>query len=184
MTGGPPAVLFGKNIMFSNKNREPGYKAEKGKDGMMKGLFAAQAILLGHVLLVCAIFFVMVFFQGVVRYMPWIFLSVGSVIAFFIWRIYAKMKREHKNLGDILRDPMFDGRSIEISFMGGAMQLKLGQPTAPLLIEDANPGAVRQIETRPAMQIRELTALAVLFERKLITEDEYNKAKSDLLSSQ
>ena len=169
--------------MFSSKNRDQDAREEKNKDTMMKGLFAAQLILLGHVVLVCAIFFVMVFFQGVVRYMPWIFLTVGSIIALVIWRIYAKMKREHKNLGDILRDPMFEGRSIEISFMGGAMQLKLGQPAAPLLIEDANPGAVRHNETRPALQIRELTALAVLFERKLITEDEYNKAKSDLLSS-
>jgi len=170
--------------MFSKKNRTRDDREEKNKDGMMKGLLVAQVILLGHVVLVCAIFFVMVFFQGVVRYMPWIFLAGGAIIAFIIWRIYAKMKREHKNLGDILRDPMFEGRSIEISFMGGAMQLKLGMPAAPLLIEDANPGAARQNETRPALQVRELTALAVLFERKLITEDEYNKAKSDLLSSE
>ncbi len=156
-------------------------KTGKGKDGLMKGLLVAQVILLAHVVLVCAIFIVMIFFRGVVHYMPWIFLSGGAAVGFVIWRVYAKMKREGKNIAELLRDPMFEGRSVELSFLGGVMQVRLGQPRAPLLLEDAHPDARRTGETRPALQVRELAALAVLFERKLITEEEYTKAKKDIL---
>jgi hypothetical protein len=94
------------------------------------------------------------------------------------------MVREGKQLRDMLALPALKGRTIEVSILGGMASLRL-----------ENPGNT-SIDQRPRLtehsghlidsgnyQLRELSELADLYNKNLITLDEYNKFKTKLIDS-
>jgi len=78
---------------------------------------------------------------------------------------------------------MFSGRPVEVNIMGGLASFKMGRPgNAPAL--DINQSKqFLQIEDPTTMRIKELTNLARLLEDKMITQEEYNKAKQQIFKS-
>lgn len=152
-------------------------KAKKDKDSVLKSVFLAYFILLLHAGLVCGLFGVVIFMRGVVQYMPFIFLGGTAVIVFSGYRFYLRMKREHKTLAAILRDPLFEGRSVEVRVLGGLAEFRLGQPREPMLL-DAAPGPPPALEGPERLE--ELSRLALLYEKELITLEEFEKAKKGI----
>ncbi|MEW5735118.1 MAG: hypothetical protein AB1921_09705 [Thermodesulfobacteriota bacterium] len=156
-------------------------KAPKATEGLMRSIMIAHLILLLHAALAGGLFVSIIFFQGLVHYMPWIFLTGAFVVVASGLRVYAIMKRDQKTLAEILRDPLFAGRPVTLSFMGGLVSLRVGSPERPLVMKDASPDALTLAET-PASRARELSRLAGLYERNLLSWQEYEDAKKDLLS--
>jgi hypothetical protein len=158
-------------------------KAKKESDGLLKSVLMAYLVLALHVLVIAMICILVIFFRGIVNYMPWVFLAVTLLILGSGYYFYRRMRAEGKNLREILRSPLFEGRSVEVSFLGGFASIRLNQPgdTLPPAIEaTARP---LQLEDPETQRIRQLTELAKLLEKDLITREEYDSAKHQLLNS-
>ena len=159
-------------------------KRKNESEGVFKGIMLAYMILILHVLLVVMLGFLVLFFRGVVQYMPLIFLGGIVLIASSAWLFYRKMKREGRSLKEMLRSSTFQGRAVEISLLGGMASLKIGSPGSAPVIESLTSDPARQIEDPVTVKIRELSELARLLENNLITHDEFELAKSQLLNLQ
>lgn len=156
-------------------------KKNNPKEGLMKGIFMAYAILVLHVILLMGLGFLVFFFRGVIVYMGWILLAGLAAVVGSAYYFYRRMKQEGKTLKEMLKTPLLNGRSVEVSVFGGLASLKIGMPGNPPLIGNAGTDNLRLLEDPSESGIRELRELVKLFEDGLISLEEYNKAKQRLL---
>ena len=82
---------------------------------------------------------------------------------------------------DIENSSLFQGRSFEVSFLRGLASLKFGQPDDLKAIENPSSEVKIQLEDPETVRIRELTELARMYEKNLITSEEYNLAKNQIM---
>lgn len=162
------------------------FSKKKEGDGLVKSVLLAYLILALHVLLIAVMAILVLFFRGIVNYMLWILIGGIALVAFSLFYFFRRMRAEGRSLGEMLKNPMFNGRSVEVSLLGGMATLKLGQPAGrPPALGDDSAMDVPQLED-PEMarhrEISELSELARLLEKDLITVDEFNKAKRRLLN--
>jgi hypothetical protein len=162
---------------MANKNTKQG-------ENLFKAVLLTHAILFFHLLIIVGLVVTVIFFRGVTQYTLWIFLGVTVLLLmsgiFLYWRIKTRAKA---TFHDIENSSLFRGRSFEVSFLRGLASLKFGQPGNRKAIENVASDPKFQLEDPETARIRELTELARLFEKKLITSDEYNKAKNQILKS-
>jgi hypothetical protein len=154
-------------------------KPKKEKDDLLKHVLAVYLILLLHVLLIAGLGVLVLFFRGVVQYMIWIFMGGLAAILASAYLFYRRMKKEGKNLREMINTPVFQGRPVEVSLLGGIASIKVGTQGARPAISD-NREIPLQLEDMKSQQVKELSELARLFENDLITRDEYNIAKNRL----
>ncbi|MGD9188048.1 MAG: SHOCT domain-containing protein, partial [Desulfobacteraceae bacterium] len=152
----------------------------QNKSGLFKAIMMSHVVLVLHLLLFAGIGLVVAFVGGVMQYMIWILLAGMLSVALSAYLIYRRMRREGKSIADTLRSPMFRGRSVEVSLLGGfaTMRLESGKPD-PAIEESSQ--APMQLEDPETARIREINSLAQLLEKKLITPDEFDMAKQRLL---
>jgi hypothetical protein len=93
------------------------------------------------------------------------------------------MKAEGKSLNDMLSLPMFKGKSVEISVLGGLASLKIGNSGKSKEIDTQVADTKSLLEDPETVHIRELTTLVRMLDKNLITIDEYNKAKQKIFNS-
>jgi hypothetical protein len=157
----------------------------KSGDGLVKSVLLAYFILALHVLLIAGLAVLVIFFRGVVNYMLWIFLGGIAMIGFSSFYFFKRMRAEGKSLREMLKNPLFSGRSVEVSILGGMATVRLGQPSQQPAIGHDEVFDTPRLEApeRPRnREVSELTELARLLEKDLITVDEFNKAKRSLLN--
>ena len=157
-------------------------KSKNESEGLFKGVMLAYLILILHVLLIVMLGFLVLFFRGVVQYMPFIFLGGTVLVSVSAWLFYRRMKREGRSLKETLRSSTFQGRPVEISLMGGMASLKVGSPDSVPAVDAPTSNPARQLEDPATVKIRELSELARLLENDLITQDEFELAKRQLLN--
>ncbi len=159
---------------------------KKEGDGLVKSVFLAYMILALHILLAAGITILILFFRGVVNYMLWILIGGLALVGFSLFYFFRRMRAEGRSLREMLRNPMFNGRAVEVSLLGGMATVKLGQPTGRLsALEYDSTNDIPQLEQHHPGgdgNIAELVELARLLEKDLITIDEFNKAKRRLLN--
>ncbi len=158
---------------------------KKEKDSQyVKSVLMAYFILVLHVILMAALVLMVIFFRGIIDYMIWVF--IGGLIAIIVsgYHFYSRMKREQKTLREILNTPRFNGRSVEISFLGGLASFKIGSanPNMPALENHASV-SLPQLEDPESVRKKEFSELVRLLEKDLITLEEYNKFKKEILKS-
>ncbi|MDJ0782682.1 MAG: SHOCT domain-containing protein [Desulfosarcinaceae bacterium] len=156
-------------------------KPKKESDGLLKSVLMAYLVLALHVLVIAMICILVIFFRGIVNYMLWIFLAITLLILASGYYFYRRMRAEGKNLREMMHSPLFAGRSVEVSFMGGFASIRLNQQGDPLPPAIAATPAQMQLEDPETQRIRQLTELAGLLERDLISREEYDTAKQQLL---
>ncbi|MBW1940604.1 MAG: SHOCT domain-containing protein [Deltaproteobacteria bacterium] len=159
------------------------FNKKKEQNGVLKSVFVAYFILVLHVVLLVGIGLMVIFFRGIVNYIAWIFAGGSIFIIIAGYLFYRRMKKEKKSLKEMLALPQFQGRSVEVSLLGGFASLKLGKPESVPLIEDNSFANLHQLEDPAVIRIKELGELSRLLEKGLITLDEYNKAKQELFNS-
>ena len=153
-------------------------------DGLVKSVLLAYFILALHVLLIAVMAVLVLFFRGVVNYMLWIVIGGIAVVGISALLFVKRMRAEGKSLREMLRNPVFRGRSVEVSLLGGMATVKLGQPSSLQAIEHDAPVDIPRLEnpdTPRNPEVSELAELARLLEKDLITVDEFNRAKRQLL---
>ena len=157
----------------------------KEGDGLVKSVMLAYLILALHVLLIAGMAILVLFFRGVVNYMLWIVLGGVSLAGLALFLLIRRMRAEGRSLREMLRNPMFNGRSVEVSLLGGMATLKLGQPSQlPAIGHDATMDLplLEDPDTSSRREVSQLTELARLLEKDLITVEEFNQAKRRLLN--
>jgi hypothetical protein len=151
-------------------------------DGLFKGVFLAYTVLLLHLLLVAGLGFLVFFFRGIIQYMGWILAGGLMTTAASGYYFYRKMRREGKNLKEMIHMPLLAGRTVEVSLLGGLASFRVGQTSEPGALIEHGQSAHPLLEDPGTLHIRELKELVRLFEDGLITQDEYNRAKQKLFN--
>lgn len=154
------------------------------KDGLVKSIFTAYAILLLHLLLLGGAGIAVVLFKGVYHYLPWIMGFFGLMALAGAFFLYRRFIRESSDIGRFFSMPGLGDRTIEVKLIGGLAsfkispredgQARLEQPPAissGKLIGESVSEAVEQ-------KILKLTAL---LEKNLITTEEFETAKQKIL---
>ena len=162
---------------MANKNHNQG-------ENLFKAVLMTHMILFLHLLIIVGLVLMVIFFRGVTQHMLWVFLGAAGLFMlsgiFLFWRIKSKGK---KILHDIEDSSLYQSRSFEVSFLRGLASIKFGQPHGLKAIDKPSSEVRFQLEDLETVRIRELTELARMYEKKLITSEEYNKAKNQILKS-
>ena len=166
-----------------NKIR-PVFKKKKSEESHFKSVLMAYLVLVLHLLLVAGLLILVIFFRGVVNYMIWIFLAGSAAILASGYHFYKRIKKEGKTLREILRPPLLEGRTVEVSFLNGFATFKVGGTGDFKALGNETSDPSLQLEDPDTIRVRELSELVRLLENDLITLDEYNKIKKKMFKSQ
>lgn len=155
---------------------------KKPEEGLFRSFLLAYAILALHVLLAAALGVVVIFFRGILQYMIWIFLIGSASILTAGYLFYRRMKKEGKTLREMLRSPIFNGRPVEVSVLGGLIAFRVGRSgEQPPLLDLPPPETPQPLEDPRYRQVQELSELARLLDNGLLTAEEYQQAKQQVL---
>jgi hypothetical protein len=155
----------------------------KQNDGVFKSVLMAYSVLMLHVLLIAGLGLLVLFFRGVIQYMIWIFLGGTAAIIISGYRFYIRMKQEGKTLREMVNSPLFHGRAVEVSILGGMASFKIGKDSSPRFLPDTTCTATKLLEDTASSRMRELSELVRLLESDLITLEEFNSVKQQLFHS-
>lgn len=169
------------------QQQEPQEKKKNQKEeseGLFKGVFMAYFVLVLHVLLIAGVACLILFFQSVLDYKVWILAGCLLLISALGYYFFRRMRDEGKALGETLNSPVFSGKTVEISFLGGLASLKMGTPgNNALAMGNGTFEPHRQLEDPSTLRIRKLKELAYLLENDLISREEYNQTKQQIFNS-
>ncbi len=155
--------------------------SEKNDDSVFKNLTVAFVILIIHVVLIGAIAVMGIFFGWIANNAGWIILGVSCLIIVAGYLFYRRMKSDAGLVKEILRDPALQGKTVEISFLGGMANVKVGDAHPDQAIAIDSSPRIKQLDAPQSETGETLTALASLYEKKLISLEEFNKAKQKIL---
>jgi hypothetical protein len=153
----------------------------KPGDGLFKSVMLAYFVLVLHVLLIVGLGLLVIFFRGIIQYMFWIFLAGTAAIIGSGYYFYKRIKAEGKTVREMLKTPLLNGRPVEVSLLGGLASFRVGPAAGRPGLEDGEYHSIHQLEDPETIRIREISELARLLENNLITREEYEKAKKQLL---
>lgn len=161
-------------------------KADKMKDkGVLSSVAIGYGIVLFHVVLVLIIGVAVIFFRGVTQYMTWILGGGLAIILLSGYYFYRRLKAGALDIKKVLNDPAFRGREVEIKLLGGVASVKMGAPTGnvntPLSLEAG--ATLHQLESPETLRMQELGRLVRMREDNLVTHEEYEQLKKDLLKT-
>jgi hypothetical protein len=157
-------------------------KSDKSGAELFKGVILAHLILGLHLAVFALIGLLVIFFGGIVRYWGWILLGGLMVPALAGVFLYRKLKTQGRNLvRDLSGATVPSGSSLEVSLLGGLASVKFARP-APSPREIAVP-APALLEDPESQRVRELTTLGQMYEKDLITREEFERAKGTILNS-
>jgi hypothetical protein len=159
------------------------FKKKSEINHLVYSLFLASSILIFHVVLLAGLGILVLFFRGIVNYILWIFVGGCALIMGSAYLFIKYMQKEGgRKVQKILTLPEFQGRSVEVSVLGGLASFKIGRD------DEKQPGiesnfipVSHQLEGPQSIRLRELTEFARLLEKDLITLDEYYRVKKTLL---
>jgi len=159
-------------------------KKKKNEDSIFKGVMTAYLIVVLHVLLIAGVGLLVIFFQGIINYMLWIFLGGSALIIASVYLFYRRIKKQGMTIRETLNSPMFHGRTVEISLLGGLASVKVGGGSGSMpALENNSSTQYLQLEDSASVRLRKLTELADLLEKNLVTLDEYNEFKQQILKT-
>jgi glucan phosphoethanolaminetransferase (alkaline phosphatase superfamily) len=163
---------------MTNKNKNQG-------ENLFKAVIMTHIILFLHLLIIVGLVLMVIFIRGITQQILWIFLGVTGFFMLASFFIFRRIKSKGKKMfHDIDNSSLFHGRSFEVSFLRGMASLKFGQPDHDLkAINNPSSETKFQLEDPETVSIRELTELARIYEKNLITSEEYSRAKNQILKS-
>jgi hypothetical protein len=160
------------------------FKKDNEISNITNSLVLASSILIFHVLLLAGLGILVLFFSGIVNYIFWIFLAGSALITGSVYLFFRYMKKEGGTAFlKIMSLPELKGKNVEVNLLGGLASFKVGSDkTNPHVIESNVIPTDRQLEDPSSRRLRELTELARMLEKNLITLEEYHQVKKSLLN--
>jgi hypothetical protein len=149
---------------------------------LFKGVLLAHVIIGLHVGVIALIGLLVIFFGGIARYWGWILLGGLTAAGLFGVFLYRKVKSRGRDIyRDIRSAPVMPGGTLEVSLLGGLASVKFSKPAdAPALPPATALPAL--LEDPATLRIRELGNLARMYEKNLITREEFERAKASMFN--
>jgi len=145
------------------------------------GVVLAYLVLLLHILLMVGLGITVVVIKGIYDF-RWLILLVGiAIIGGSGYYFYRYFKEHKQKLHDLMSDPAFNDRTLEISLMGGMATVRLGHKDDNIKLIQADETEVKQLEQPKSVQIKELTELTRMLDDELITREEFLKLKKEII---
>lgn len=158
---------------------------EEQNRSMFSSVVFIALILLFHVVLIVGLISSVILFKGIYDLRWWILGAGLLLIAVSCYFFYRRAKAGKRRLRDIMNDPAFHNRSVEISLMGGLATLRVGHQDnhqqQPRILDVSPNGDIKQLPAPSSHQIAELSELNRMLEQGLITREEFLRLKQDIL---
>lgn len=157
---------------------------KKDKDGVFKNIFVAYFILLLHVFLLAGIGLTVLLFKGIYHYLPWIMAGIAVLVLTIAWLIYYRMKETSSSLSEVLGAPEFQDRAVEVRLLGGLASFEIKAKEHPLLPNHTGLSPYSEdllIESAADRAERKLLELNALYQKDLITHEEFEKARQNII---
>ena len=150
---------------------------------IFKGVLLIHLILIFHLVFIALLGLTVIFLGGISRYIVWILLGgiLLALLSGYIFYRYLKSKGK-KALHDLENSSIVKNRSVEIRFLGGMASLKLGNPSDAAALEGDSVNQRLQLEDPRTIHIRDLGDLARMYEKNLISHEEFTQAKKKILN--
>jgi len=148
------------------------------ENSLVKSIFVAFLILTMHVLLIAGIGILILLFYGIINHMVWMIVGI-VLIAIWGYLFYRKVIEDSKELKNVVGD--LKGKNVEIKLLGGLATFRMGDSVPNNSTKQLSAGRPRELAAPESDRVKSLTELSRLYENKLITYEEYQKAKKDLL---
>ncbi len=146
------------------------------------GVALGYLVLVLHILLMIGLGATVVLIKGIYDFRWLIFFAGISLLAGSAYYFYRYFQEHKQRIKDMMADPAFSDRTLEISLMGGMATVKLGHRDENLkLIHTADSTEVKQLEAPKSTQLKELAELTRMYEDELITREEFLKLKKDII---
>ncbi|HKI51331.1 MAG TPA: SHOCT domain-containing protein [Geothermobacteraceae bacterium] len=164
--------------------------AEKQRSGLFSSLFLMYLVLLMHGLAIVLFALLVVFFRGVVTYLPWIMLGGALLIILSAWIFWRKFRNNQREFKEMLNNPLLRDRAVELRFLGGVATVRLGAPgpssvPLPEVIEyQQTVVPIPQLEDAEAARLNNLARLIKLRDKGELTESEFQELKQRLLNAE
>ena len=126
--------------------------------------------------------FTVILIKGIYDFRWLIFVAGVALIAGSAFYFYRYFQEHKRRITDLMTDPAFSDRTLEISLMGGMATVKLGHRDDSLkLIQSDSGEGVKQLEGPKSVQLKELSELTHMLDDELITREEFLKLKKDII---
>ncbi len=151
------------------------------KNGLFKSIFTAYLILLLHVVLLAGIGVTIILFKGLYQYLPWVMGGIALLVMVIAGLLYQRMKNNSAQIKEILSMPQFQDRTVEIKLLGGIASFKITPETNQHTLIDNNYSNTLLIENDINKTEQQILKLTTLFKKDIITKEEFDKAKQDII---
>ncbi|MEA3464997.1 MAG: SHOCT domain-containing protein [Thermodesulfobacteriota bacterium] len=150
-----------------------------GETGIAKNIFVGYFVLILHVLILALLVVFIIFFRGLVVYMPWI-LGGGLVLLILsgVW-FYLRLKKGQRSLKETMSGNVPQNRPVEISLLGGLAAVRLG--TSGNGSRQYGAESPLQLEDPETSRLRSLDRLMEMYNKELISKEEFALLKQDVL---
>jgi LPXTG-motif cell wall-anchored protein len=145
---------------------------QRPESSIYKSLLIAFSILIMHVFMLLGVSVLVLFVYGMINNIGWVLLGVSLLLAGGGLWIYRRTKRDGIAIKDAIGDSLMKGRSVEVSFLGGMATFKISDN------RDADSPSTRKITMD--VPAESLTELARLYEKRLISQEEFVEAKKKI----
>lgn len=157
---------------------------KKDKDGLFRSIFTAYFILLLHVFLLAGVGVTIVLFKGVYQYLHWIMAGLGILVLGIAWIFYRRMRHSTTDIKSILAMPEFQNRTVEVKLLGGLASFKIDAASndTPQIAHASDSETDKFLIGHDiASTEQKIIALTTLYEKDLISKEEFDKAKQNIL---
>ena len=161
------------------------FKKNKEISTIANSLVVASSILIFHVILLASLGILVFIFSGIVNYFFWIFLGVAALISGGLYLFYRYMKKQGgATFMKLMSLPELDGKNVEINLLGGLASFKVTDEDKKRsrAIENNTDPAHLMLEDPESKRFRDISALANMLEKELITREEYIHLKKSLMN--
>ena len=149
---------------------------------VFNGVILGYLVLLLHVLLIIGLGVTVVVIKGIYDF-RWLIIIAGiALIRGSSYYFYHYVKAHKQKLNDLMSNPAFNNRTLEISLMGGMATMKLGHKGDNIqLIQAPSEIEMKQLESPESTEIKELTKLNQMLNDELITREEFLRLKHKII---
>ena len=144
---------------------------------LFKSITVAFLILIMHVLLIGGVGILVLLVSGIINHTAWFLVGI-ALTAVGAYMIYKRIKADSKKLKEAVGD--LHDKNIEISLLGGVASMKISSSKPDHNAKQIASDRTRLLTAPSSNNIQQLSELSRLYEKKLITREEYEKAKKEI----
>ena len=149
------------------------------ENALFKSITVAFLILIMHVLLIGGVGILVLLVSGIINHTAWFLVGI-ALLAVGAYMLYKRIKVDSKKLKEAVGD--LRDRNVEISLLGGVATMKISSSNTDINTRQITSDGTRLLTSPPSGNAQQLTELSRLYEKELLTREEYETAKKELFS--